>query len=60
MRNSQKGLVLQMVIVLVALIIGGGVYYFYNPFQKISEPRVENIDGQLYQVQDYAPNWGQK
>ena len=45
---------------LLLVVIVGITIFTYNPFKKNGETKIENIDGQLYQVQDYAPNWGQK
>ena len=47
-------------IILLILIVGVTTFFTYEPFSKTGQLKIENIDGKLYQVQDYTPNWGQK
>lgn len=58
--NKQKGFIVPLAIGIIAVFIIGGAYGWYSPVKKVGTPRVETIDGQTYQFQDYAPTWGQK
>jgi len=59
MKNSQKGFVVPLLIVIAVLVIGGGIYYFYSKSDKPADYVNETLQ-QTYKVLANKAEWDSK